>query len=191
MLDLPLLFSIHSKNAQKNPSTTITLSPIAEPGSSKFIELAFVLAFMVGVLYLGIGIFGLGVVMYFISHSAVKGFTSAAALIIIATQLPHFLGVPVPRHEYIFPMLVDLLKSLPSVHVPTLAVGLLSVGIIYSIKKYRENWPAGLIALVITSGLLVLFELHEKGIAIVGKSPGGLPSRWTLKSSVRCWGLLL
>jgi SulP family sulfate permease len=152
-----------------------TLTPIAEPGSSKFIELAFVLAFLVGVLYLGIGIFGLGVVMYFISHSAVKGFTSAAALIIVATQLPHFLGVPVPHHEYIFPMLVDLLKSLPSVHVPTLAVGLLSFGIIYSIKKYRENWPAGLIALVITSGLLVLFELHEKGIAIVGKSPGGLP----------------
>ncbi|MEW6670355.1 MAG: SulP family inorganic anion transporter [Thermodesulfobacteriota bacterium] len=152
-----------------------TLTPMAEPGSSKFIELAFVLSFMVGVLYLGIGIFGLGVVMYFISHSAVKGFTSAAALIIIATQLPHFLGVPVPRHEYIFPMLVDLVKSLPSLHWPTLAVGLLSFGVIYGVKKYRENWPAGLIALVFASGLLVLFELHDNGIAIVGKSPSGLP----------------
>ena len=152
-----------------------TLTPIADPGSAQFVELAFVLAFMVGVLYLGIGIFGLGVVMYFISHSAVKGFTSAAALIIIATQLPHFLGVPVPRHEYIFPMLVDLLKRLPSIHGPTAAVGLLSFGMIYSIKKYRKNWPAGLIVLVIISGLLAVFELHEKGIAIVGKIPGGMP----------------
>jgi len=152
-----------------------TLTPIAEPGSARFIELAFVLTFMVGMLYLGIGAFGLGAVMYFISHSAVKGFTSAAALIIIATQLPHFLGVPVPRHEYIFPMLVDLLKSLPAVHVPTVAVGLLSVGMIYNIKKYRKNWPAGLIALVVISGLLAVFEWYEKGIAIVGKIPGGLP----------------
>ena len=83
-----------------------TLTPIVEPGSAEFIDLSFLLAFMVGILYLGIGLFGMGLIMSFISHSAVKGFTSAAALIIISTQLPHFLGITVSRHEYILPQLL-------------------------------------------------------------------------------------
>jgi len=52
-----------------------TLTPLAEPGSKQFVELAFLLAFMVGILYLLLGLFRLGLVMFFISHSAVKGFT--------------------------------------------------------------------------------------------------------------------
>ena len=76
-----------------------TLSSMAEPGGQEFIELAFLLAMMVGILYFLIGIFKMGIVMAFISHSAVKGFTAAAALIIISTQLPHFLGLTVQRHE--------------------------------------------------------------------------------------------
>ncbi|MFC1824156.1 SulP family inorganic anion transporter [Thermodesulfobacteriota bacterium] len=152
-----------------------SLTPLAEPGSQKFIELAFLLAFMVGILYLGIGLFRLGEVMSFISHSAVKGFTSAAALIIIATQLPHFLGITTSRHEYIFPMLLELLRSLPSLHILTFAVGLAAFVMIYSLKKHKPNFPAGLVALVLTSAAVVLFQLNEYGVAVVGKIPRGLP----------------
>lgn len=152
-----------------------TLTPLAEPGSPQFIELALLLAFMVGVLYLGIGLSGLGVVMSFISHSAVKGFTSAAALIIIGTQLPHFMGLTVSRHEYIFPMLLEIVKGLPLLHIPTFAVGLVAFGIIYGIEKYRPNFPGALLALIVTSGALAVFQLHEYGIAILGKIPKGLP----------------
>jgi len=130
---------------------------------------------MVGILYLGIGLSGLGVVMSFISHSAVKGFTSAAALIIIGTQLPHFMGLPVSRHEYIFPMLSEIVRGLPSLHIPTFAVGLVAFAIIYGIKRYRPNFPAGLLALIVTSGVLAVFQLHEYGIAILGMIPKGLP----------------
>ena len=152
-----------------------TLTPIADPGSDQFVKLAFLLAFMVGVLYILIGLFRLGMVMFFISHSAVKGFTSAAALIIIATQLPHFLGISVSRHEYIFPRLVEIIKGLPAVHIPTFVVGLLALGIIFGVQKIRTNLPAGLIAIVgATIGITVL-ELHLKGVAIIGAIPGGLP----------------
>ena len=153
-----------------------SLTPLAEPGSPEFIELAFLLAFMVGILYLGIGLFRLGEVMSFISHSSVKGFTSAAALIIIATQVPHFLGLTVSGHEYIFPMLLELLKGLPSLHIMTFAVGFVAFAIIYGIKRYRPNFPAGLIALVLCSVAVALFQLQEHGVAIVGKTPKGLPN---------------
>jgi len=151
-----------------------TLTEFAEPGSTQFIELSFLLSLMVGVLYLTIGIFKIGVVMSFVSHSAVKGFTSAAAIIITATQLPNLLGLSVSRHEYIFPMLLEIIKSVFSMHIPTFLLGLTAFGIIYGIKKYRPNFPAGLLGLVLTTVLVVVFELHWKGIAIIGESPRGL-----------------
>jgi MFS superfamily sulfate permease-like transporter len=49
-------------------------------------------------------------------------------------------------------------------------------GIIYGLRRYRKNFPAGLVALVVTTAALIFFELHETGIAIVGKNPRGLPS---------------
>ena len=152
-----------------------SLSTIAEPGSPEFIELAFLLAFMVGVLYLGIGLFHLGEVMSFISHSAVKGFTSAAALIIIATQLPHVLGLSISRHEFIFPMFLELVKGLPKLHLTTFLVGLVSFAIIYGLKKFRPNFPSAIIALIVASGLVIAFQLSDHGVAIIGKTPQGLP----------------
>ena len=152
-----------------------TLTPLAEPGSPEFIELALLLAFMVGVLYLLIGLFRMGLIMSFISHSAVKGFTAAAALIIIATQLPHLLGITVSRHEYIFTMVLELLKRLPGFHLSTFLIGLLAIGIIFATQKYRRNLPAGLIAIIITSFIVWIFKLHNSGVTIVGPSPKGLP----------------
>ena len=152
-----------------------TLTPFAEPDTARYIELAFILSFMVGILYLGIGLLHLGQLMSFISHSAVKGFTSAVALIIIATQIPQFLGITVSRHEYIFPMLLEIVQKLPSTHIPTFVMGLAAFSIIYSIKKYRPNFPSGLLAIVITSIVVFAFQLHDRQIAVVGMIPKGLP----------------
>jgi SulP family sulfate permease len=113
--------------------------------------------------------------MYFISHSAVKGFTSAAAIIIIATQLPNFLGLSVSRHEYIFPRLVEIVKSLPDLHILTAGVGLLVLVIIFGVQKLRKSLPAGLIALVVATLVIFFFEMHLKGVDIIGKIPGKIP----------------
>lgn len=152
-----------------------TLSPIADPGSDQYIHLAFMLSLMVGVFYLLIGLFRMGIIMSFISHSAVKGFTSAAAIIITTTQLPNLFGLTVGRHEYIFPMLLEIFHSLASIHFPTLIIGILAFVIIYGLKRYNQRIPAGLIALVISTIGVALFNLDEKGVSVVGKTISGLP----------------
>jgi len=152
-----------------------TLEPMAEPGSTEFIELAILLSLMVGIIYLGIGLVKMGEIMSFISHSAVKGFTAAAALIIIATQLPHFIGIQVSRHEYIFSQLLDIITSLPNLHVPTLAIGCVAYVIIYGLKRIRPNFPSSIVALVVTTVAVVLLNLDQKGVAIVGETPSGFP----------------
>lgn len=152
-----------------------TLSPMAEPGSPKFIELAFLLALLVGIIYMGIGLFRLGEIMSFISHSAVKGFTAAAALIIIATQLPGFLGISVARHEYIFQQLTDIVTSLPGLHPLTMAIGITAFAVIYGLKRIRPAFPASIAALVATTVAVFVLKLDQSGVAIVGEIKGGLP----------------
>ncbi len=153
-----------------------TLTPYAKPGSPEFIQLAFLLAFMVGVIYLAIGIFRMGLIMSFVSHSAVTGFTSAAALIIIAAQLPNLMGVTIPRYEFVFPKFVEILIRVPSLHLPTLILGILTFILIYGLKRYRQYLPAGLIAIILATVAVVVLRLHNNGIAIIGESPSGLPS---------------
>ena len=153
-----------------------TLSPIAAPGSQAFLELSFLLALMVGLIYLMVGVFGMGFIMSFISHSTVRGFTAAAALIIIATQLPHLLGVPVSRHEDMFGFLIELASKLPQVHLPTLAIGASSFIVIHGIKKYRPNFPAALLAIVLATLAVYFLKLTESGVAVIGAVPTGLPS---------------
>jgi SulP family sulfate permease len=152
-----------------------TLTPFAEPGSEAFIRLAVLLSLLVGTVYLLVGVFRMGQVMTFISHSAVRGFTAAAALIIISTQLPNFLGIAVSRHEFILPMLVEIIRALPQFHWPTALIGIFSFTVIYGLKHFQPHAPAALLALVLTSLAIWLFELHESGIAIIGRIPGGLP----------------
>ena len=153
-----------------------TLTPFAEPGSQEFVELALLLSVLVGGVYLLIGIFSMGQVMAFISHSAVKGFTAAAALIITSTQLPNLLGITVSRHEFIFPMLIEIASELINFHWPTALIGFAAFGFIYGLKRIRPQLPAGLVALAVTSLAVWYFELHESGIAIIGKVPSGLPA---------------
>jgi SulP family sulfate permease len=152
-----------------------TLTPFAEPGSEQFVRLAVLLSLLVGGVYLLVGVFRMGQVMTFISHSAVRGFTAAAALIIIATQLPAFLGIPVSRHEFILPMLAEIARSLPQLHWPTTLIGIFSFAVIYGLKRYRPHVPAGLTALGLTTLAIWFFELHETGIAVIGAVPAGLP----------------
>ena len=152
-----------------------SLANMAEPGSQAFIELSFLLAFMVGGIYLVVGIFRMGIVMSFISHSAVKGFTSAAALIIVSTQLPHLLGVDTGHHEYVILKFTAIAKSIAGLHWPTLGIGLLALAIIHVVKKLKPSFPGAMFALAVTSALVVWLDLDKAGVAVIGNVRGGLP----------------
>ena len=79
--------------------TASALTPFAQAGTDQFVVLAILLAFMVGLIQLALGAFRLGVVVNFLSHPVIVGFTNAAALIIGLSQLNKIFGVPMPRSE--------------------------------------------------------------------------------------------
>src|SRR5574340_1223946 len=74
--------------------TASVLAPLAATGSEQFVALAILLALLVGVIQLALGVFKLGVVVNFLSHPVIVGFTNAAAIIIALSQVSKLFGVP-------------------------------------------------------------------------------------------------
>ena len=69
------------------------LEGLARPFSPEFIELAALLALLVGVIRLILGILKMGKLANLLTDAVITGFTAGAAILIIFSQLPKSLGV--------------------------------------------------------------------------------------------------
>ena len=131
--------------------TASSLAVLAAPGSDQFIALAIMLALLVGIMQLLLGVFKLGVIVNFLSHPVIVGFTNAAAIIIALSQVSKLFGVPMGRSEHFINDIVGVLKLIGDTHLPTLAMGALAIAIMWGIKKYSPKLPGVLIAVVVTT----------------------------------------
>ena len=131
--------------------TASSLAPLAAVGSEQFVALAILLALLVGLFQLALGVFKLGVVVNFLSHPVIVGFTNAAAMIIGLSQLNKLLGVPMGRSESFINDIWGVLLLVGDTHLPTLAMGLAAIAIMWAIRKWRPKLPGVLIAVAITT----------------------------------------
>lgn len=155
--------------------TFVSLSGFAKPGEEKFIELAILMAFLVGLIQLSIGVFRLGFLVNFVSHSVIVGFTNAAAIIIMTTQVPAILGIKIEQKELIFQNIYEIIINIPKTNPYTLAVGIASIVIIVGLRKINKNFPSALLAVVLFTTLSYFFAFESYGIKVVGDIPKGLP----------------
>ncbi|KAB7628149.1 SulP family inorganic anion transporter [Alkalilimnicola sp. S0819] len=163
-----------------------------EPGSQAWLDQALMLAALSGALLLLMGALRLGRLVDFLSHPVLSGFTSAAAVLIIFSQAGALLGIPAPKAGLFWQQAPALLASLPLWHPATTALGLGGVALLAFL---RAGFPALLrrlglaaatagllsraapLALVFASiALVAALGLAEKGVAVVGAIPAGLPS---------------
>lgn len=78
------------------------LKPLATPGTGEYIALAALLALVVGIVRVIIGLVGAGVISYFMSRPVVVGFTSGAAILIVASQIPTLFGAAPPDGKILY-----------------------------------------------------------------------------------------
>ncbi len=134
--------------------TATTLEPLATAGTQQYIAYAVLLALIVGVFQFTLGILKLGLVVNFISHPVVNGFSNAAAIIIASSQLPKLLGVyldKAPRHyETIYRVFQTAGHYF---HWPTLIMGVMAFGIMLGLRRLSPKLPNVLAAVVITTVL--------------------------------------
>ncbi|MDX1641124.1 MAG: solute carrier family 26 protein [Balneolaceae bacterium] len=149
---------------------------IAEVGSERFIQLAILTALGVGILQFLMGLFRMGFLVNFLSHPVLSGFTSAAALIIGASQIKNLLGVNLPRTNYIYEILAGLIQQFSEINLITTAIGIGSILAIILIRKWKKTFPSALFVVILGTVVTYGFNLSEFGVRIVGQVPDGLPS---------------
>jgi len=147
---------------------------IVEP--SQYIQMAILLALLMGAIQLLLGLFRMGFIVSFLSKPVISGFTSAAAIIIGFSQLKHLLGIQLSQSNQLHIVIESILQSNVPVHFATLIIGVLSVVLILLIKNWNRKIPSALIAVVL--GILWVYfnGLDKQGVAVVGLIPQGLPS---------------
>jgi len=178
-----IIGSLWGSSAQliTGPTTAIslvvfsTLIDLAPPGSSHYVELAFFLALMVGIVQILMGIARLGSLLNFVSHSVILGFTAGAAVLISFKQIPNLLGLHLEKSRTFVESLVRIAQHVDETHLITLALGALTVAVILIIKKLRPSLPGTLIALAIVGGIVASLGLDTKGVSVVGGIPRTLP----------------
>ena len=131
--------------------TASSLAPFASPGSPAFIALAVMLALMVGIVQLALGVFRLGVIVNFLSHPVIVGFTNAAAMIIGLSQINKLIGVPMGRSEHFIQDIWGVAQQVGDTHGPTLAMGVAAIAIMWAIRKKAPRLPGVLIAVAVTT----------------------------------------
>lgn len=144
-----------------------SLNGLAEPGSAQWVNLAVWLAILSGLMQLALGTLSLGWLLNLVSSPVFTGFTQAAALLIMASQLPAFLGLQGP--------LASLLDA-PRFDLAALGFGVASLALLILGKRFAPRLPMVLLVAGAAALLSWTSGYSASGGAIIGALPAGLPS---------------
>jgi SulP family sulfate permease len=156
-----------------------TLSSHAPPGTPEYVSLALTLTFMVGIIELAMGLARLGVLVNFISHSVVTGFTAGAALLIAGSQLKHFLGLEISHGAHLHETLYVVGINLGELNAYATAVGVATLVAGILLRRYLPRIPYMIVAMLVgiaVFGLLLLLGGADAAeVRTVGALPASLP----------------
>ncbi|MCK5810799.1 MAG: sulfate permease [Cocleimonas sp.] len=156
--------------------TASTLGSLGITDTATFVAYAGMLALMVGLFQLSLGLLRLGVLVDFLSHPVVVGFTNAAAIIIASSQVSKLFGIPTEKGDHHYETMWNLITSLAETHLTTLLMAAFALFLLIYVKKINPQLPNVLVAVVITTLLSWFLGYGNMGGAIVGEIPEGLPS---------------
>ncbi|WP_036152258.1 MULTISPECIES: SulP family inorganic anion transporter [Maribacter] len=154
----------------------VGLGTLAITGVENYIKMVVVLALMVGVIQFLLGVLRMGFLVNFLSKPVISGFTSAAAIIIVFSQLKHLLGISVPGSNVVYETMYNVFSALGTINWVDFGIGLVGIALLLGFKKWNRNIPGILIIVVVGIIVVYVFQLQNYGIKLVGNVPSGLPS---------------
>ncbi len=146
--------------------TAVAIATVATGNPENLIPYAILLAFLVGIFQVVLGILKLGVLVNFLSHPVVIGFTNAAAIIIATSQLAKIFGVTIdkskPDEEHFMVVWKTIVTAVQHIHWPTFFIAIFALAIMLIIKRFRPKFPYVLIAVVVTTLFSWLVDFHSE-----------------------------
>lgn len=171
--------------------TGAALSAVAEPGSARYLDAALILSLLSGLMLVAMGFLRMGFFSNFLSHPVISGFLTAAGLLIAVSQLGNLMGIESSGYTLVT-RLASLWPELPHINLPTLAIGLGTLAFLVFLRRRGRSAlttlgtppPAAdllvkagpVLAVVVTTWLTWQLQLIDRGVAVVGRVPSGLPA---------------
>jgi SulP family sulfate permease len=182
--------------------TASAAGQVAAAGSVGYIEAAMLMALMSGLFLLLMGVLRLGFLANFLSHPVIAGFISASGIIIALSQLKHILGIPA-QGDNLLHLSASLVHGLGDTNLPTLYIGVSVLVFLFWVrsgfqpllqKLGMKQYPASMLArtgpvlgVLVTSVIAWSFGLADRGLALVGDVPAGLPELALPRLSNPAW----
>jgi len=164
------------------PTTAISIavfaaiSPLAEPGSPEFIRMVISLTFLTGLFQLILGMARMGVLVNFISHTVVIGFTAGAALLIAASQVKNFLGINIVRGAPFHVVIEQTVAQFGNINPYVTLIGAITLVTGILAKRYTPKLPYMVAAMVVGSVAAYLVNLEIGAETTLIKTVGALPA---------------
>jgi len=193
-----------SRNVVGSPDASIaalmgaTLVAFAAPGDPLRLQYALAMAVMCAVLFFVFWWFRLAFLANFLSRAVMVGFISGLAIevftnqvrrilevshetgagsevMVVAEQIRDVMATSVETTGYFLEM-VALVESIPHANLYSLAIGLGALIIVRLIKRYAPRLPGALIALILLTVIVAVFNLDDKGVGVLGAIPSAAPT---------------
>jgi len=140
---------------------------------------ALLIAFCVGIVQIFMAFLQIGFIINFISHPVIAGFTTAAAFVIILSQLQHILGYSVQKTHYPFLTLFSYISNLHKFKWQPFLFSLINISLMQMIKKINKEFkleiPGPIFCVFMSIIFTQIFKLNRFGISIQNKIPKGFP----------------
>ncbi len=131
-------------------AVALVIAPVAREHGVDYFLATVILA---GIFQIALALFGVAKLMRFIPRSVMVGFVNALAILIFMAQLPHLLGVPWMVY-------------------PLVALGLI---IMVLMPRITRVIPAPLIAILVVTGIVIVFAMSVPTVGDQGELPSSLP----------------
>jgi sulfate permease, SulP family len=148
------------------------LTALAHPGSADYIALGALLALLVGTIRVGMGLLRMGILSHLISRPVLTGFTTGAAVVIIASQIPTVVGVSA-HDDNPFVAAFDALRDPVDWRPASMAMAGAAGLLIFGGRKIHRLFPGVLVAVVL--GIVWAATVGYDG-PVVGDIAGGFPA---------------
>ncbi|KAJ0037047.1 hypothetical protein NL108_016423 [Boleophthalmus pectinirostris] len=150
------------------------------------VQVAMVFTTITGTIQIVLGLLRFGFVSIYLSEPLVRGFTTAAAVHVVVSQLKYLLGVKTRRYSGALSVVYSLnavFSKITETNIPTLLLGVSCLVFLYIIKDLNERFkkklpipiPGEIIVVIVSTGVtygMSLSQLHQ--VDIVGHIPTGL-----------------
>jgi high affinity sulfate transporter 1 len=151
------------------------IAGLAPPDAATSAALFATLVLAVGGVFLLAGVAKLGFVTQFLSRPVMEGFVFGLAIFVIVKQLPKLVGVSGGDGDSV-QELVSLLSRIGEWNPLTTVIGVGGIVLLLVTPRISARLPSGLILLAIGIGLSTVADLADRGVAVVGSIPTGLPT---------------